>query len=80
MGVSARLLGASIVPVLVLSISLGASVVRSHRDADSAAIVADNVRDLRQLVDLRSAVFRERLALEIFTPSRRPPTELLQAT
>jgi hypothetical protein len=80
LGVSGRLLGAIIVPVVVLSVSLAASVASSHRDAERAAVVSEHVAVLRQLVELRSAVFRERLAFEIFVPSRRPPSELLAGT
>lgn len=80
LGVSARLLGAIIVPVVVLGISLSTTVSESRRDAQRAALVSERTMVLRQLVELRSAVFRERLALEIFVPSRRPPPALLETT
>ena len=80
LGVSARMLGAILVPVLVLAVSLAASVAASHSDAERGAVVSERTMVLRSLVELRSAVFRERLALELFIPSRRPPPELLNTT
>lgn len=80
LGVPGRLLGAILVPVVVLAITLGASVVHERGDVGRSAVVSEHVALLRQLVELRSAVFRERLAVEIFVPSRRPPREVLDQT
>ncbi len=79
-GVSTRLLGAIAVPVVVLALLLGATVRQSHRNVEQARAVSTVVTVLDQLVALRAAVFKERVAAEIFVPSRRPPVQLLAAT
>ena len=80
MGVFARLIAAIAVPVVVLSLVLGASVIERHDDVRRAGIVSARVALLEQLVTLRSALFQERLAAEVFLPSRRPSDELLAST
>ena len=77
MGVSARLLGASVIPVAVLAAVLGASVVDHHRSVRLAESVADRVVVLEQMVTLRSALFEEQVAVEVFNPRRRPLEALL---
>ncbi len=77
LGVSARLLGASVIPVVVLASVLGGSVVEHHRAVLRAEAVAARVHELEALVSLRSAMFQEQVASEIFAPSRRPPDEML---
>lgn len=79
-GVSARLLGAIFVPVVVLTMVLGASVRQSHRNVERLQSVSSEVAVLDQLVTLRAAVYNERLTAEILVPSRRPPAELLRST
>ena len=80
MGVAARLFGAIAVPLVVLALVLGASVLERHRDVTTAGAVSERVDVLERLVTLRSALFKEELAAEIFVPGRRPPAPLLTTT
>jgi len=80
LGVPARLFGAIAVPIAVLAIVLSGSMWGRHRDVQQVDAMSARVVVLEQLMTLRSAVFREQLAAEIFVPSRRPPAELLDST
>jgi diguanylate cyclase (GGDEF)-like protein len=79
-GVSARLLGTIALPLVLLAAFVGNATVDRHRSARTAKEVAHSTAVLEQLVHLRSALFSERLADEIFVPARRPPEDLLEGT
>jgi diguanylate cyclase (GGDEF)-like protein len=79
-GVSARLLGTIAVPLVVMSVVLTSTVLESREQVQLATEVSDRVEQLEKLVALRSAMFKERVAGEIFLPTRRPPFELLSST
>ena len=79
-GVSGRVLGTVLVPLLLLTaVSVGITVER-QQDLDDARDVARSMDELDTLLELRSAMFAERLAEEVSRPVRRPPDELLERT
>lgn len=77
---SSRLFAAIAIPVWTLALVLTASVVDSHRDVRQAEAVATHIELLDLTVALRSALYKERLAAELFAAGRRPSTELLART
>lgn len=80
LSVSARLVVAILVPILALSIVGGRVVASRHTDVRRAERLAERLVVVDQLLDLRSALFVERVAAEILVPSRRPPDDVLTAT
>jgi diguanylate cyclase (GGDEF)-like protein len=73
-------LGTVLVPLLLLTVvSVGLTVER-QQDLDDAREVARSMEQLDTLLELRSAMFAERLAEEVSLPGRRPPDELLERT
>lgn len=75
-GVSGRVLGTMLLPLLLLSILSVSITVQRHSEARAAESVAEDAENLGDLLDLRAAVFAERMAEEITLPERRPPAEL----
>ena len=65
---------------MLVTLLLTAITLDRNHNADTADRISDSSAVLKQLVRLRSALFRERLADEILVPSRRPPAELLETT
>lgn len=75
-GVSGRVLGTMLLPLLLLAVLSVSITVQRHREASAAEAVAQDAEHLGDLLDLRSAVFAERLAEEVTLPERRPPADL----
>lgn len=65
-----------LLPLLLLAILSVSITVQRHREASAAEAVAQDAEHLGDLLDLRSAVFAERLAEEVTLPERRPPADL----
>jgi diguanylate cyclase (GGDEF)-like protein len=80
LGVSGRLLGTIAVPLVLVALLLGNVTVQRYGSVDLAQRVATATRKLERLTELRSNLFAERLAEELFVPSRRPPKDLLRTT
>ncbi|MDQ2677210.1 MAG: EAL domain-containing protein, partial [Actinomycetota bacterium] len=80
LGVAARLFGTIAVPITVLALVLGTSVLERHRDVTKADALSERVVVLERMVSLRSALFREEVAAEIFIPGRRPPALMLKTS
>lgn len=71
---------AIVVPSIALS-AVGAWIIGQRRaDVRTTGGVRDQVAVIHQLIDLRSALFAERIAWEIRVPERRPPDEVLETT
>jgi diguanylate cyclase (GGDEF)-like protein len=78
--VSARLVLAVVIPTLALSV-IGLRVIAARHDVvREAERVSDQVLVLDRLIDLRAALFAERVAVEILVPERRPPDAVLATT
>lgn len=66
-----------LLPLLLLAIVSVNVTAEQHRAVVTAEEVTTQVEQLETLLQLRSAVFAERMAEEISLPDRRPPDELL---
>ncbi len=73
---SGRVLGTMLMPLVLLALLSVTITVQRHREAEAAEAVAQDADRLGGLLDLRAAVFAERLAEEVSLPERRPPEEL----
>jgi diguanylate cyclase (GGDEF)-like protein len=78
--VSARLVVAVIVPVVALALVGGRVVADRHQDVERAEGVPERLEVIDRLIDLRAALFAERVAAEILVPARRPPDAVLATT
>ena len=76
-GVSGRVLGTMLLPLLLLGIVSVSVTAERHRDVVAAEGVTAQMDRLETLLALRSAMFAERLAEEISLTGRRPPDDLL---
>lgn len=72
------MLGTMLLPLLLLSVLSVTVTVQRHREAEAAGMVVRDAELLRGLLDLRAAVFAERLAEEVTLPERRPPADLAE--
>lgn len=79
-GVSGRVLGTMLLPLLLLGIVSVSVTAERHRDVVAAEGVTVQMDRLEELLALRSAMFGERLAEEISLTGRRPPDDLLDAS
>lgn len=77
---SARLVVAVLVPILALGVVGGRTVADRHQDVRRVDRLADRLVVIDQLLDLRTALFAERVAAELLVPGRRPPDDVLGAT
>jgi diguanylate cyclase (GGDEF)-like protein len=71
---------ALIVPTLALSVFGGRIVAGRHADVREAEGLSDRIVVIDRLIDLRAALFAERVAAEILVPGRRPPDDVLAMT
>ena len=78
--VPTRLLGAILVPIMVLFAGAVQVVRDRHSDLQRTEGVLRRVDTLVLLTELRSSLFAERLAAEILVPARNPTEELLATT
>lgn len=79
-GVSGRVLGTMVLPLLLLSVVSVRITLDEHRHVRAAERVNAEVNHLEDLFALRTAMFAERLASELAVEGRRPPEELLAST
>ena len=80
LNVRGRMVVAIFVPVVALVAMTTWIGLDRHDDVRLADAIAEDVRVVEQLAELRSAVFSERLAAELLLPIRRPPDALLETT
>lgn len=79
-GVSGRVLGTMLLPLLLLSVVSVSVTAERHRDAVVAASISRGAERMDRLVALRSAMLTERLAEEVTLSGRRPPRELVETS
>ncbi len=79
-GVSGRVLGTMLLPLLLLSIVSVSVTADRHDDAVVAERITRTAGELESLVALRSAMLAERLAEEVTLTGRRPPKELARSS
>lgn len=71
---------AVLLPSLALS-AVGVWIIRDRRDeVRTTEALRARIEVIDRLIDLRSALFAERIAWEISVPERRPPDIVLEAT
>jgi len=76
-GVIARLVGVALVPIVAMGV-LATIAIRSDLAARAEAVaLRGEVQRLERLVDLRAALFVERIAYEVLRPEFRPPDDVL---
>ncbi len=79
-GVSGRVLGTTLLPLLLLAtVSVGLTLDR-HDEAVVAGRIADGAETLEDLVALRSSMLTERLVEEVSSPDQRPPRQLIETS
>jgi diguanylate cyclase (GGDEF)-like protein len=79
-GVSGRVLGTMLLPLLLLSVVSVSVTAERHSDAVVAASISRGAERMDRLVALRSAMLTERLAEEVTLSGRRPPRELVETS
>ncbi len=79
-GVSGRVLGTMLLPLLLLGVVSVSVTAERHRDAETAGRITTGSEELESLVALRSAMLAERLAEEVTLTGRRPPKELARSS
>ena len=72
-GVSGRVLGTMLLPLLLLGIVSVSVTAERHQDALVAERIVTTSQELESLVALRSAMLAERLAEEVTLSGRQPP-------
>ena len=75
-GVSGRVLGTMLLPLLLLGIVSVSVTADRHQDALVAERIVSTSEELESLVALRSAMLAERLAEEVTLSGRQPPEEV----
>jgi diguanylate cyclase (GGDEF)-like protein len=68
------------VPTLALAVLGGRIVAERRADVHRAEEMSDQLTVIDRLIDLRAALFAERVAVEILVPERRPPDAVLATT
>lgn len=79
-GVSGRVLGTTLLPLLLLATVSVSITVDRHDDAVVAGRIADGAEMLEDLVALRSSMLTERLVEEVSSPDQRPPRQLIETS
>lgn len=79
-GVSGRVLGTMLLPLLLLGIVSVSVTADRHQDAMVAERIVSSSEELQSLVALRSAMLTERLAEEVTLSGRQPPEEVSRSS